>query len=414
MSIAEMINQGTKQQSQSWSVLSENLGRLGQQVGQQLAMREYQKQAAEALPAMQQQMQAALQDAGSGRSADAYSKLLPLISNPAYNQNPILLPGLEYIMKATKDTSDDFLMKQKAQQGSELSLADAFIASQLGMPLPQKPGAVTPPATGQPPTTPKPPATGQPPIVEPAGDVTTQDIGDAVLIDDDERALQESSEIFANAARQVKQEGTGLALSSMEFVDESQFSDKNIEDKFSIIPLPRSASKFLGEGIDSMAVPKDIEGLRQSGLTLKGQYGNINFSNINNSEKSKELRQLFLSTINTQINRLNNSKEINELISYYGGFDKIGPPSEDPKTGNIFWKIEDKEGKVKTIKLGTGTKDNPGLKETFLGVINAPNHAAIFVMPMLRSNMPAPKTPAPKVPQNSSREKSLADMLQGS
>jgi len=117
MSIAEMIMQGGNQQSKSWSVLSENLGRLGQEVGNQLAMREYQKQAAEALPAMQQQMQAALQDAGSGRSADAYSKLLPLISNPAYNQNPILLPGLEYIMKATKDTSDDFLMSQKTNQG---------------------------------------------------------------------------------------------------------------------------------------------------------------------------------------------------------------------------------------------------------------------------------------------------------
>jgi hypothetical protein len=397
--------EGGKQQSQSWSVLSENLGRLGQQVGQQLAMREYQKQAAESLPVIQQQMQAALQDAGAGRSADAYSKLLPLISNPAYNQNPILLPGLEFAMKATKDTSDDFVMKQKAQQGSGLSLADAFIASQLGMPLPQKPGAVTTPAaggggTGQPPANNQPPPSNKSTIVEPTDDVTAQ------FIDDDEKALQDSADIFANAARQVKQEGTGLALSSMEFVDESQFSDKNIEDKFSIIPLPRSASKFLGEGIDSMAVPKDIEGLRQSGLTLKGQYGNINFSNINNSEKSKELRQLFLSNINTQINRLNKSKEINDLIKHYGGFDKIGPYAEDPKTGNIFWKIEDKEGKVKTIKLGTGTKDNPGLKETFLGVINAPNQAAIFGMPMLRSNMPAPN-----VPQNAGREKSLEEML---
>lgn len=405
MSIAEMIMRDNAQQSKNWSVLSDNLGKLGQQVGQQLAMREYQKQAAEALPAMQQQMQAALQDAGSGRSADAYSKLLPLISNPAYNQNPILLPGLEYIMKATKDESDNFLMKQKTQQGSQYGIADYIIAQKFGINLTEQPSAVTPPATGGGGTG-QPPTSNQPSIVEPNDDITAQPTGDSVLIDDDERALQDSADIFANAARQVKQEGTGLALSSMEFVDESQFSDKNIEDKFSIIPLPKSASKFLGEGIDSMAVPKDIEGLRQSGLTLKGQYGNINFSNINNSEKSKELRQLFLSTINTQINRLNKSKEINDLIKHYGGFDKIGPPSEDPKTGNIFWKIEDKEGKVKTIKLGTGTKDSPGLKETFLGVINAPNQAAIFGMPMLRSNMPAPN-----VPQNAGREKSLEEML---
>jgi len=440
-----MIMQGGNQQSKSWSVLSENLGRLGQQVGQQLAMREYQKQAAEALPVLQQQMQAALQDAGSGRSADAYSKLLPLISNPQYNQNPILLPGLEAALKATKDESDNFLMKQKTQQGSQYGIADLLLAKQFGVDLTQQPGAVTTPATGgggtgQPPTSNQPTTdTSKLPVYgndKPiAGkhlqeidimNLQPQETGEFTVpipmasgktmygryltalpvTDDDQKALTDSANVFSEIQQKVQNEGTSAALATLNYVDESQFSDKNIEDKFSIIPLPQSASKFLGEGIDSMAVPKDIEGLRQSGLTLKGQYGNINFSNINNSEKSKELRQLFLSTINTQINRLNNSKEINDLIKHYGGFDKIGPYAEDPKTGNIFWKIEDKEGKVKTIKLGTGTKDNPGLKETFLGVINAPNQAAIFGMPMLRSNMPSPN-----VPQNTGREKSLEEML---
>ena len=107
MSIAEQIMLGTQQQSKNWSVLSENLGRLGQQVGQQLAMREYQKQAAAELPVIQQQMQAALQDAGSGKSADAYSKLVPLISNPSYTQNPYLLPALEAGMKMTQSTAED-------------------------------------------------------------------------------------------------------------------------------------------------------------------------------------------------------------------------------------------------------------------------------------------------------------------
>ncbi len=123
MSIAEMINQGTERQSQSFSVLSENLGRLGQQVGQQLAMREYQKQAAEALPVIQQQMQAALQDAGKGRSADAYSKLLPLLSNPAYTQNQFILPvlntGLELTGLAAQDSYKRSLMN--AQYGGRFA-----------------------------------------------------------------------------------------------------------------------------------------------------------------------------------------------------------------------------------------------------------------------------------------------------
>ena len=397
MSIAEMIMQGGNQQSKSWSVLSENLGRLGQQVGQQLAMREYQKQAAEALPVLQQQMQAALQDAGSGRSADAYSKLLPLISNPQYNQNPILLPGLEAALKATKDESDNFLMKQKTQQGSQYGIADLLLAKQFGVDLTQQPGAVTTPATGGGGTG-QPPTSNQPPIVEPAGDLTTQDIGDAEFIDDDQKALTDSANVFSDIQQKVQNQGTSAALASLNYVDDTQFSDKNIKENFDIIKLPNSASRFLGEGIETMAVPKNIEGLRQKGITIKGQLGNISYENVNNSEESKNLRQKFLSTIDSQINRLDKSTEINELIRYYGGFDKIGPYTEGEK-GVIYWKIKDKEGKDKTIKLRPGTENSPGLKELFIGVINAPNQAAILGMPMLRSegiNIPAPNVPSKK------------------
>jgi hypothetical protein len=392
MSIAEQIMLGTQQQSKNWSVLSENLGRLGREVGNQLALEQYQKQAAAELPVIQQQMQAALQDAGSGRSADAYSKLLPLISNPQYNQNPMLLPALEFAMKATKDESDNFLMKQKTQQGSQYGIADLLLAKQFGVDLPQQPGAVTPPATGQPPTTPKPPATGQPPIVEPSDDLT------AKFIDDDQQALTDSANVFSEIQQKVQNEGTSAALASLNYVDDTQFSDKNIKENFDIIKLPQSASRFLGEGIETMAVPKNIEGLRQKGITIKGQLGNISYENVNNSEESKNLRQKFLSTIDSQINRLDKSTEINELIRYYGGFDKIGPYTEGEK-GVIYWKIKDKEGKDKTIKLRPGTADSPGLKELFIGVINAPNQAAILGMPMLRSegiNIPAPNVPSKK------------------
>ena len=404
MSIAEMIMQGGNQQSKNWSVLSENLGRLGQQVGNQLAMREYQKQAAAELPVIQQQMQAALQDAGSGRSADAYSKLLPLISNPQYNQNPMLLPALEFALKATKDTSDNFLTSQKAQQGSQYGIADLLLAKQFGVDLTQQPSAVTPPATGGGGTG-QPPTSNQPPIVEPAGDLTTQDIGDAEFIDDDQKALTDSANVFSDIQQKVQNQGTSAALASLNYVDDTQFSDKNIKENFDIIKLPQSASRFLGEGIETMAVPKNIEGLRQKGITIKGQLGNISYENVNNSEESKNLRQKFLSTIDSQINRLDKSTEINELIRYYGGFDKIGPYTEGEK-GVIYWKIKDKEGKDKTIKLRPGTENSPGLKELFIGVINAPNQAAILGMPMLRSegiNIPAPNVP--------SKKQNLADIL---
>jgi hypothetical protein len=90
MSIAEMINQGTERQSQSWSVLSQNLSRLGQQVGQQLAMREYQKQAAEALPAMQAAYRSAMEDVGRGQTAEGYKKFMDAQFQFGTSQNPFI------------------------------------------------------------------------------------------------------------------------------------------------------------------------------------------------------------------------------------------------------------------------------------------------------------------------------------
>jgi hypothetical protein len=90
MSIAEMIMQGGNQQSKSWSVLSENLGRLGQQVGQQLAMREYQKQAAEALPAMQAAYKSAMDDVAAGEVTQGYKKFMDAQFQFGASQNPFI------------------------------------------------------------------------------------------------------------------------------------------------------------------------------------------------------------------------------------------------------------------------------------------------------------------------------------
>ena len=90
MSIAEMIMEGTERQSKSWSVLSENLGRLGQQVGQQLAMREYQKQAAEALPAMQAAYKSAMDDVSRGSVTEGYRKFMDAQFQFGGSQNPFI------------------------------------------------------------------------------------------------------------------------------------------------------------------------------------------------------------------------------------------------------------------------------------------------------------------------------------
>ena len=90
MSIAEQIYAGSQQQSKNWSVLSENLGRLGQQVGQQLALREYQKQAAEALPAMQAAYRSAMDDVSRGSVSEGYKKFMDAQFQFGGSQNPFI------------------------------------------------------------------------------------------------------------------------------------------------------------------------------------------------------------------------------------------------------------------------------------------------------------------------------------
>jgi len=106
MSIAEMIMQGGKQQSQGWSVLSENLGRLGKQVTDQLVDTQYQKQAAQMLPIIQEQMRNSLNLAGSGKPAESYSALIPLLTDPSIQQNRYLLPSLQVALDSVGKVND--------------------------------------------------------------------------------------------------------------------------------------------------------------------------------------------------------------------------------------------------------------------------------------------------------------------
>lgn len=116
MALPAMITGFGEQSANYGAVVGQSLQQLGQQVGQQLAMREYQKQAQAQLPFIQQTMQDALTDAGSGRSAEAFSRLLPLVSNPQYTQNPYILPALETGMKLTEFTAQDAFKRFQTRQ----------------------------------------------------------------------------------------------------------------------------------------------------------------------------------------------------------------------------------------------------------------------------------------------------------
>jgi hypothetical protein len=119
MSIAEMIMQGGNQQSKSWSVLSENLGRLGQEVGNQLAMREYQKQAATALPAMQAAYKSAMDDVAAGEVTQGYRKFMDAQFQFGASQNPFIAQANEAAGTIFQNASTMYEKQQqrKAQYG---------------------------------------------------------------------------------------------------------------------------------------------------------------------------------------------------------------------------------------------------------------------------------------------------------
>jgi hypothetical protein len=113
MSIAEQIYAGSQQQSKNWSVLADSIGRLGQQVGASLANREYQKQAAEALPAMQAAYRSAMDDVSRGSVTEGYRKFMDAQFQFGGSQNP-------FIAQANAQAGDIFqnaaTMYEKQQQ----------------------------------------------------------------------------------------------------------------------------------------------------------------------------------------------------------------------------------------------------------------------------------------------------------
>ena len=113
MSIAELIMQGTNRSSESTAWVGDSLAKLGQNVGAALAQREQQKQAQEMLPMFQQSMQKSMELAGQGQSGQAYSMLMPFLTDPSVARNPFMMPALEAGIKMNKIAADDFLRKSQ-------------------------------------------------------------------------------------------------------------------------------------------------------------------------------------------------------------------------------------------------------------------------------------------------------------
>jgi hypothetical protein len=351
---------------------------------------------------MQQAFQSAMQDFDSGRSGEGFLKIMGVaMENP---NNPLIQNISQMAFTAGKSASDDYMANKSK---SAYSLTDLAIMKSLGLGVGQDTEDDTTPTTPITPITPITPTTQQPQPKPPANlnnDVVTLTPVEPPLPGTDQAYEQESANSFAITEDKVSKEGVGSALASSNFFSDEDLAGAIGRDDFDFKNLPKEAGKYL-DGANVIALPRDIQGLRQKGVSLKGNIGTINFENVYDSEAAKRERKEFLSELSSAVSALDNSDEVKTLIKHFGGFKNIPAPRTDPKSGAFVWQIE-QEGKKKSIRLPSGKGDSLGLKEYFSLVPDAANQAALLGMPMIRPNIPQPSRQ-----NNAGSKQSLADIL---
>jgi hypothetical protein len=117
MTLPAMITEFGTQQANYGAAVGESLVKLGQQVGQQLAMREYQKQAATALPALQESYKNAFGKISRGEVADGYADILSASMNPAVVSNPFLQTVAKQAEELARNAGN-VVVQQGFQRGS--------------------------------------------------------------------------------------------------------------------------------------------------------------------------------------------------------------------------------------------------------------------------------------------------------
>ncbi len=109
MAIPAMISEFSQQQLNYGAAVGQSLIALGQQVGQQLATREYQRQAQVALPALQQTYSSALDKIESGDVSAGYRDLMNAQLQFGATQNPFLTTINDRASKLAEDAANNVM-----------------------------------------------------------------------------------------------------------------------------------------------------------------------------------------------------------------------------------------------------------------------------------------------------------------
>jgi hypothetical protein len=364
--------------------VSDQLANLGAMIAGGIEKNVQQNQFNNALPAMQEVFQQSMNDFDNGRSGSGFARIMSVAAQ--YPNNPLIQNMTKLAFTAGKEAGDSYSYRLKAQQPT--SIADLYLAKQLGL---------TPNTTTQQQETQVRPAT---PAGVGAG--VTNDIVNIQDVNSDQNPAgtvllpgEESTDDYefksgtslAETGTKVREGGVQAGLASQNFVTDFNADDFNKEK------LPEGAKKYIGAGVDTILVPKDLTKLKQSGATLKGSIGNISFDAVDtNPTQIGQQRLKYKQELSKAISALDKSQEVQDLIKFYGGFNKI-PANKSGTKGELVWNITDENGKPKVIKLKQGTENNPQTGDYFEAIVDTANQANLIGTPLFMSGeaeVPAP------------------------
>ena len=408
MSIAELIMTGTERASKSTDWVADSLAKIGDNVTKVLREREQQKQAQEMLPFLQQGIQESMTLAGQGKSGEAYSKMIGMLTPEVMNtpQSMTLVKlGIDAIGKST----DDFIMGQRATQNTGMTATDLIALRAMGIPLPEtntpstnvvpkpKPSGGANPALSDFDTPldemPANPQAGQQDsiLTPPAG---TQPRPSAVATPPQAAPTpaQEKARDFVFQNEKIAEtQGVPKAWYN-QAIDPSSEKLKELTQTHEPVDL-QGADKF---GFGTMYVPIQ----RDQEMNITGKGNDFNFSKTVNRRNPQldQQRTEFIQNMNNALSILDGSVEIQTLLDQYGSVDNF-PKYKTVKNG-ISFPLKDGN---KSVTLRSGTKEQPGLMESWRTLQNAPGMGRPIGILISRSGqMPA---------VGEGRKQSLANIL---
>ena len=400
MSIAELIMTGTQQASKSTDWVADSLAKIGDNVSKVYREREQNKQAQEMLPFLQQNLQESMTLAQQGQSGAAYSKMLGAL-NPQTLNNPQLLPFVKLGFDAIGKSTDDFLLSQKATQGTGMTATDLIALRAMG---------ITPPETNTPSTNvvpkPKPSGGANPALADfdtrvdevnlpanpqagQAGSGLTAPVGIPAMGGKPSAVVtpppappaaptpaQEKARDFVFENEKVAEtQGVPKAWYN-QAIDPSSQKLKELTQTHEAIDL-QGTDKF---GFGTMYVPIQ----RDQEMNITGKGNDFNFSKTVNRRNPQldQQRTEFIQNMNNALSILDGSVEIQTLLDQYGSVDNF-PKYKTVKNG-ISFPLKDGN---KSVTLRSGTKEQPGLMESWRTLQNAPGMGRPIGILIARSGM---------------------------